>query len=199
MPVSIKKPAHQEHAINTAGMMAHRGFDGRAHSYAAPRTPDAPPRRAVLQEKIGRRHHGGPDLTPAEWAEYQAIMTAPPGPRPAGMSEVDWDHQNKIHAWNEQTKIDALRRGIAPPPAASPYDTVYSQGMHGSKELGTRYEVDAKRRMAEMAAERAQLELDNARQQARVQQEQQRWALEQMRSNPYGMSIRDLIYGAGGK
>lgn len=89
--------------------------------------------------------------------------------------------------------------GDLTPRAESPYDPVFQYGNGITRNLGPRYKVDAERAMAEMAVEKARFEMEQARDQAQQQADMQRWMFEQMRRNPYGANIRDLIYGAGGK
>lgn len=66
--------------------------------------------------------------------------------------------------------------------AESPYDIVGGYSAGGQTHIGRpRWQVDLERQKAE-------LEL-----------EQLRWMIDQMRRNPNGVSIRDLIYGKGGR
>lgn len=75
------------------------------------------------------------------------------------------------------------------PPEESPYDLVGGGYVSGVRIAPRpRWEVDADRRKEELARQKAEMEM-----------EQMRWMFDQMRRNPYGMSIRDLIYGRGGK
>lgn len=69
----------------------------------------------------------------------------------------------------------------------SPYDMVGGSFINGVQVLGRpRWEVENERRKAEREDEMARMEM-----------EYRRWMMEQSRANPYGMNIRDLIYGAG--
>lgn len=63
-----------------------------------------------------------------------------------------------------------------------PYDIV------GEYQSGNTRYMGQPRWKADLERERAELEL-----------EQLRWMIDQMRRNPNGASIRDLIYGKGGK
>lgn len=122
----------------------------------------------------------GKTLTPEE---YNELMGA--------QEPVEWSQER------------ALRERFSPhasaQPKESPYDPVYQYANGITTNLGPRYKVDAQRAMSEMAVDKARFDMEQSRRQAQYQEDMQRWMFEQMRRNPYGANIRDLIYGAGGK
>lgn len=69
------------------------------------------------------------------------------------------------------------------PLSGGPYDLVGGYSSGGLTVMGRpRWQVDAEMRKAAIEAEKAEMELEH-----------QRWMMEQMRRNPYGMNVRDLL------
>lgn len=113
-----------------------------------------------------------------------------PVAKPAYMSDAEWSELNRIKAFNDKLKFNSEYLGGRPAPAApavpraeSPYDIVGGGSSGGLNYTGRpRWEVERDRQKAEM-------ELENQR----LQMEYQRWMIEQMKRNPYGMNVRDLL------
>lgn len=134
---------------------------------------------ALISKRTASQRGMGPPLTYAEERELENLSRDPGQP-----------------AW----AAPKLPGAAAPPPAQeSPYDPIYQSGNGVTTYLGPRYKLDIERQMGESALAKSRFDLEQAKQQAQQQMDMQRWMFEQMRNNPYGMNIRDLIYGAGQK
>lgn len=177
-----------------------RGFDGSLHGQAYPYKPPAAPAETkptwmsdmewnLLQEQQESARR-------SKWVEdYRAKVGLPqvgggPTTKPSWVSDAEWSSLMQAKHYNEFSKLaNSMSGQPAGQTATGPSDLVGGSFVNGLSTPGTsRWKVDNERRMADLEYQKA---VDEA--------EQRRWMMEQMRRNPMGMSIRDLIFGAGGK
>lgn len=141
------------------------------HGYTLPE-PEAPKKQQFGNTQYGRPAMERMDgLTDAEWSAYSQHRHF--------QDTMDWAAANGL------SRIGGGGRKAAPaaPPSESPYDIVGGYSANGVNYMGRpRWEAERDRQKAEM-------ELENQR----LQMEYQRWMIEQMKNNPSGMNIRDLL------